>query len=226
MAAACARVGRDPAEVSLLPVSKTVDAARLRIAVAAGLHSFGENRVQEAAAKSAALAKLDLRWHLIGHLQRNKVRAALAFACEFQALDNLPLARRLNEALQEQGRVLDVLIQVNSSGESSKYGLPPGEVAPFLQALRGLASLRVQGLMTLALWSQDETAVRACFRSTRQLRDRLRDALPDGMMLELLSMGMSNDFEWAIEEGATQVRIGQALFGPRPTPDSHYWPAR
>lgn len=224
IAEACARVGRDPAEVSILPVTKTLDAATLRLAAAAGCRRFGENRVQEAAAKAEALQDLDLRWSLIGHLQSNKVAAALGFAHEFQALDSLRLAQRLDRLLQRQGRALDVLVQVNSSGESSKYGLAPEQLPGFLRQLGPMHTLRVRGLMTLALWSPDEVAVRACFRRMRELRERLRQALPPGMRMETLSMGMSGDFEWAVEEGATEVRIGQALFGLRATPDRVYWP--
>ncbi len=224
IAAACARAGRERAQVRLLPVSKTVDEPRMRAAIEAGMRSFGENKVQEAKAKSAALADVPgLSWSVIGHLQTNKAKDAVAFADEFQALDSLRLAGALDRRLQAAGRTLDVFVQVNTSDEQSKYGLAPQEVPAFLEALPQYPGLRVRGLMTLAVFSPDQAAVRACFVRLRELRDRLRESV-DGS-LEELSMGMSGDFELAIEEGATVVRVGQAIFGRRPTPDALYWPA-
>jgi len=216
--AACRAAGRDPGEVRLLPVSKTVAEARLRQAYALGVRELGENKVQEAMAKSEAMADLeDLRWVLIGHLQTNKAKYAARFASEFQALDSLRVAQALDARLQKLGRAIDVLVQVNTSGEASKFGLPPEEVPAF-------SSLRVRGLMTLALFSDDEARVRPCFVRLRELRDRLRQEAPDGIAMDELSMGMSGDFELAIAEGATTVRVGTAIFGHRPTPDSSYWP--
>ncbi|MCA0251269.1 MAG: YggS family pyridoxal phosphate-dependent enzyme [Actinobacteria bacterium] len=226
IAAACTRAGREVSQVRLLPVSKTVDETRMRAAIAAGMRSFGENKVQEAKAKSAALADVDgLSWSVIGHLQTNKARDVVAFADEFQALDSLRLAETLDRRLQAAGRGLDVFVQVNTSAEQSKYGLPVAEVPGFLAALPQFTGLRVRGLMTLAVFSPDAAAVRACFVRLRELRDRLRDDLPEQVSVDELSMGMSGDFELAIEEGATVVRVGQAIFGSRPTPDSLYWPA-
>ena len=223
--AACRAAGRDPSQVRLLPVSKTVDEARLRIAYAAGLRELGENKVQEALAKSEAMADLPgLRWVLIGHLQTNKAKYAARFASEFQALDSLRVAEALDAQLQKHGRALDVLVQVNTSGEASKFGLPPGEVAAFVKQLPAFSALRVRGLMTLALFSDDAAQVRPCFVRLRELRDRLRQEAPDGIGMDELSMGMSGDFELAIAEGATTVRVGTAIFGSRPTPDSAYWP--
>jgi pyridoxal phosphate enzyme (YggS family) len=225
IAAACRRVGRDPAGVCVLPVSKTVDEERIRLSYAAGCRLLGENKVQEAYRKWNALADLaDLRWSVIGHLQTNKAKLVARFAAEFQALDSLHVAEALERRLQIEGRALDVLVQVNTSGESSKYGLPPQEVAAFLQALPAFSALRVRGFMTLALLSADAAQVRQCFVRLRELRDRLRQEAPDGIGLDELSMGMSGDYEIAIEEGATIVRLGQAIYGARSTPDAHYWP--
>lgn len=224
IAQACARAGREPSEVRLLPVSKTVAADRLREAFAAGLTEFGENKIQEAGAKAERLAELPVTWSIIGHLQTNKVKYAARFAREFQALDSLRLAAALDRRLQIEGRGLDVLVQVNTSGEASKFGLPPDAVSEFLRQLPAFSALRVRGLMTLAVFDPDTVRVRACFRVLRTLRDRLRDTAPPAVQLNELSMGMSGDFEIAIEEGATIVRVGQAIFGPRPLPDSHYWP--
>lgn len=225
MDAACRRVGRDPAGVRLLPVSKTMDESRIRLAHAAGCRLLGENKIQEAHRKWQNTADLpDLRWSVIGHLQTNKVKLMAQFASEFQALDSLRLAEALDRRLQAEGRALDVYVQVNTSGEPSKYGLAPDEVAAFLQALPAFSSLRVRGFMTLALFSREAEQVRQCFVLLRGLRDRLRQDAPAGISLDELSMGMSGDFEIAIEEGATIVRVGQAIFGARALPDSHYWP--
>jgi pyridoxal phosphate enzyme (YggS family) len=223
--AACARAGRDPADVRLLPVSKTVDESRIRMAYAAGCRLLGENKVQEAYGKWETMHDLtDLRWAVIGHLQTNKAKFVARFAQEFQALDNLRVAEALDRRLQEEGRSLDVFVQVNTSNEDSKFGLAPEQVLDFARALPAYGSLRVRGLMTLALFSSDESHVRPCFVLLRDLRDRLRQDAPQGDAFAELSMGMSGDFEWAIEEGATTVRVGQAIFGSRALPDSYYWP--
>ncbi|WP_253445594.1 YggS family pyridoxal phosphate-dependent enzyme [Halomonas sp. Y3] len=223
--AACHRVGRDPATVRLLPVSKTKPETSLRLAHAAGCRMLGENKVQEAHRKWEAMQDLtDLRWSVIGHLQTNKAKLVARFAHEFQALDSLRVAEALDRRLHLEGRSLDVFVQVNTSGEASKYGLPPEEVPAFVQALPAFSALRVRGLMTLALFSSEAERVRQCFVLLRSLRDRLWQSAPAGVGLDELSMGMSGDFEIAIEEGATVVRVGQAIFGARPLPDSHYWP--
>lgn len=223
--AACRRVGRDPAGVRLLPVSKTRDEAILRLAHAAGCRMLGENKPQEMQRKWQALADLaNLRWSAIGHLQTNKARLVARCASEFQALDSLRVAEALERPLQAEGRTLDVYVQVNTSGEASKFGLAPEHVAAFLKQLPAFPALRVRGLMTLALLSDDSVRVRGCFARLRELRDRLCQDAPDGIALDGLSMGMSGDYEIAIEEGATVVRVGQAIFGERSTPDSLYWP--
>ena len=220
--AACAACGRNPAEVRLLPVSKTVPAERLHFAYDAGIRLLGENKVQEAYDKWQALSALDgLQWAVIGHLQSNKVKYVARFAAEFQALDSLEIAEALDRRLQQEGRSLDVFIQINTSDEPQKYGIAPDEVEAFIRALPAYSALRPRGLMTLALFSDDHEAVRRCFVRLRELRDRLRETNP---AIAELSMGMSGDFELAIAEGATTVRVGQAIFGARRTPDSEYWP--
>ncbi|MEZ5928355.1 MAG: YggS family pyridoxal phosphate-dependent enzyme [Agrobacterium albertimagni] len=224
IAAACARVGRAPESVELLPVTKTVDEARIRFAHAAGCRTFGENKVQEMQGKVERLADLTARWSLIGRLQTNKVKHAARLADEFQALGSLKLAEALQRRLEIEDRTLDVYVQVNSSGEASKYGLDPTEVLPFVRELPAFDRLRIKGLMTLAVFSADETRVRGCFRLMSVLQKMLHNRAPQGMSFDVLSMGMSGDFEIAIEEGATLVRVGQAIFGARPLPDSHYWP--
>ncbi|WP_299531623.1 YggS family pyridoxal phosphate-dependent enzyme [uncultured Herbaspirillum sp.] len=225
MAAACHRVGRDPTSVRLLPVSKTKSEASIRLAYAAGCRTLGENKPQEAWQKWQAMQDLpELRWSVIGHLQTNKAKLVARMASEFQALDSLRLAEALERRLQIEGRALEVMVQVNTSGEASKYGLPPQEVAAFLRSLRAFPALRVRGLMTLAILSARPEQVRPCFVRLRQLREHLRQDLPEGAALQDLSMGMSGDYEIAIEEGATVVRVGQAIFGARPLPDAYYWP--
>jgi pyridoxal phosphate enzyme (YggS family) len=225
IAAACTRVHRDAATVRLLPVSKTVAEARIRNAYAAGCRTLGENKVQEAHHKWQAMADLsDLRWAIIGHLQTNKAKQVAEFASEFQALDSLRLAEALDKRLQALGRPLDVLVQVNTSGEDIKFGLPQDYVEAFVKQLPVFSSLRVRGLMTLALFSDDAAKVRPCFVRLRELRNRLRQSAPAGIAMDELSMGMSGDYELAVEEGSTIVRVGQAIFGARRTPDSAYWP--
>lgn len=224
IADACAKAGREPSSVRLLPVTKTVPAERLRIAFAAGCEEMGENKVQEVREKSELLNDLAIKWCVIGHLQTNKVKYITRFAHEFQALDSLKVAAELDKRLQAAGRGMDVYVQVNSSGEASKFGLPPEEVEDFVRQLPDYASLQVKGLMTLAIFSTDHERVRACFIRMRELQERLRQNAPAGLSFDELSMGMSGDFELAIEEGATVVRVGQAIFGKRPLPDSHYWP--
>lgn len=221
--AACERAGRAPGSVTLLPVTKTVPAQRLREAYAAGIRTCGENKVQEAKDKSEALADLPLSWSVIGHLQTNKAKYVARFADAFQALDSLKLAEALERRLEIEARTLDVFIQINTSAEESKFGLEPSEAVSFARSLAPFERLNVRGLMTLAIFSSDEPAVRACFGRLRDVQEQIRQDVPD-MCVDELSMGMSGDFEWAIEEGATMVRVGQAIFGPRPTPDSDYWP--
>lgn len=225
MASACRSVGRDTSSVRLLPVSKTHDEATIRLSYAAGCRMLGENKVQEAFGKWEAMQDLaDLRWSVIGHLQTNKAKLVARFATEFQALDSLRLAQALDRHLQAEGRSLDVFVQVNTSGEASKFGLAPEDVAGFLRELPAFSALRVRGFMTLAVLSGDADQVRPCFARLRALRDRLRQDAPADIHLDELSMGMSGDFEIAIQEGATVVRVGQAIFGARALPDSFYWP--
>ncbi len=214
--AACDKVGRSPDEVRLMAVSKSQPPQLVREAHLAGYRLFGENKVQEGAEKARQLADLaDLRWAFIGHLQTNKAKEVAWFASEFHALDSLKLARVLDRRLHEAGRELDVYIEVNSSAEESKFGLAPEAVEDFATELRALHSIRVRGLMTLAVNSADQDSVRACFERMRELQARLRACDSVAGSYDELSMGMSSDFELAIECGATTVRVGQAIFGAR-----------
>lgn len=216
IAAACAAAGRSRDEVRLLPVSKTKPGSALAEAMACGLTRFGENRVQEIVAKQAYLPQAE--FSLIGHLQTNKAGKVAELAVEFQALDSLRVAAALDRRLQSLGRSLDVMVEVNTSGEESKFGLNPAEVKQFCAQLTEFDCLRPIGLMTVALPSPDEAQVAACFDELRGLRDELRaDAVADSTWDEL-SMGMSGDFELAIAHGSTCVRVGTAIFGARPYP--------
>lgn len=218
---ACARCGRQPEDVRLLPVTKTVPAHILRLAHSAGIADFGENKLQEARDKQVELQDLSIHWNIIGHLQTNKVKYLVRLAHEFHALDSLRLAAELNRRLDAEGKDLDIFVQVNTSGEASKYGLHPDDLLSFVERLPEFPRLKPRGLMTLAVFSSDEGRVRACFQMLHGLRARAVSIHPG---LTELSMGMSGDFEMAIEEGATVVRVGQAIFGARPTHDALYWP--
>lgn len=218
IARAAVRSGRDPAAVTLVAVSKGHPAEAVRAARAAGLADFGENRVQEAEAKAAALHDLrgEIRWHLVGHLQSNKAKKALAFAELIHSIDDLELARRIGRLAEEAGRVTRTLVQVDLAGEATKSGLPVAGLTPALEALRSVAGLRVEGLMLLPPYEEDAERVRPFFRRLRELRDQ---ALAAGLLAGgELSMGMSHDLEVAVEEGATLVRVGTAIFGERPAP--------
>lgn len=222
IAAAEAKAGREAGSVRLLPVTKTVPSERLRLAIAAGVDWLGENKVQEAALKSEELADIpSLKYSVIGHLQTNKAKYVARFAHEFQALDNLRQAEALQRRLEIEDRTLDVFVQVNTSAEESKFGMRPEDASSFVQKLPSFDRLKVQGLMTLAIFSDNHVEIRRCFQKLRAVRDQVRQI--DERVKEL-SMGMSGDFELAIEEGATVVRVGQAIFGARAYPDSYYWP--
>lgn len=221
VAEACRAAGRDPAEVTILPVSKTFGVDVVQEAMALGLRRFGENKVQEIRDKSRALPDAGIEWVMIGHLQTNKAKDVARYASEVQSIDRLELAEALDHRLQMEGRAIDVLVQVKTSTEDTKYGLPPAELPAFLDRLAGFGTMRVRGLMTLAIHTKDPVEIHACFRQLRELRDA---AIARGHAIPRLSMGMSGDFPIAIAEGATDVRIGTAIFGKRPYPDSYYWP--
>ena len=214
IARAAERASRPPADVTLVAVSKTHPPEAVRAAFAAGVRDFGENRVQEAEPKIAATPDLaGARWHLVGHLQSNKARRAAALFGLVQSIDSVEIGERLARAGEEAGRPVRGLVEVDLAGEATKFGLPEAELLPALQALRGRAGLRLEGLMVLPPFLEDPDAVRPFFRRLRGLRDL---ALGEGLLAAgELSMGMSHDFEAAVEEGATMVRVGTAIFGER-----------
>lgn len=214
--AAALEAGRDPAEVRLLPVSKTVPVERLRSAVAAGMHEFAENKPQEVQRKAVEMSDLPVRWIAIGHLQTNKAKVIAEHAHEFQALDSVRLAEALQRRLDPLDRRLDVLVQVNTSGEDAKTGAAPQDVGTILAAASRCDCLRVRGFMTVASNTDDIGEVRRCFSQLRGILDSARsDAVVEPELLTELSMGMSGDFRTAIAEGATCVRVGTAIFGAR-----------
>ena len=210
---ACERSGRQPDSVRLMAVSKNQLPERVAEAVSAGLTLFGENRIQEAKVK-IPLCPGQLEWHFIGHLQSNKSRDAVSLFQVVQGVDSLALAEELQKQAVKQARSLPILLEVNVSGESSKFGWNPDRLLAELMQLNALTRLEVHGLMTIAPYAVDPEQVRPIFRRLRELRDRCTDLL--GASLPVLSMGMSGDLEVAIEEGATLVRVGTALFGERP----------
>ena len=212
IAAACGRVGRDAEDVTLVAVTKTFGPDAVRMAVDGGLTVLGENRVQEAVQK-IPLCPGNLEWHLIGHLQKNKVRHAVRVFSMIHSVDSLELLETVDRVSGESGRVMPVLIQVNVSGERSKFGLSPEGVPDVLERSMTLQNVDVCGLMTIPPIAVDPEASRPFFRKLRGLRDGWREQF--GIPLEGLSMGMSGDFEVAVEEGATWVRLGAALFGHR-----------
>jgi pyridoxal phosphate enzyme (YggS family) len=217
IAAAARRARRDPAEVRLVAVSKTVPVARLQEAVAAGQHLFGENYLQEAQPKMAALGAA-ARWHFVGHLQTKKAKGVVGLFELIHSVDRLKLAQALDQAAAKRGLVQDILLQVNLAGEASKSGAAPEDVADLLREIGQLPHLRVTGLMTMPPWFDDPERVRPYFRALRELRDRLLELGSTPSLLPELSMGMTGDVEVAVEEGATLVRVGTAVFGGRPVP--------
>jgi pyridoxal phosphate enzyme (YggS family) len=221
IAAAADRVGRDPASVTLVAITKTVAPERMRIAVEAGMRTFGENRVQEALAKQPELLSTGVSWHLVGPLQSNKARKAIDAFDIIETVDSVGLARRIDGLLEEAGKAggdptarFPVLLQVNIDADPAKAGLRPDDVEPALGAIARLRHLRVDGLMTVGRLVEAPDEARSTFRALRELSAGLRVKVP--ALGSELSMGMTDDFEVAIEEGATLVRVGRALFGERP----------
>jgi pyridoxal phosphate enzyme (YggS family) len=212
IAAACARSGRQASSVTLVAVSKGHPAEVVRAAAELGLCVFGENRVQEAKAK-IGLCPGRLRWHLIGHLQSNKCRDAIHFFEMIQSIDSLALAREINKWAEKGAKTMPALIEVNVAGESSKFGYTPEKVLAELKELNALPKVELHGLMTVAPFAQDAEKVRPVFRRLRELKGQCEELL--GAPLPHLSMGMSGDFEVAVEEGATMIRLGSAVLGPR-----------
>lgn len=214
IAAAAVRSGRDPSEVRLMGVTKTVGDDRILQAIEAGIDIIGENYVQEAKRKIELMGK-SVEWHFIGHLQSNKARYAVRLFDMIHSVNRVSLAEELNRRAAAAGLVCRVLVEVNLAGEESKSGAPPEEAPGLVRAVSQLANLSVRGLMTMAPWYEDPEKARPCFAGLRRLRDRIdAEGIPNVTLREL-SMGMTDDFEVAVEEGSTIVRIGRAIFGER-----------
>jgi PLP dependent protein len=215
---AAQRAGRHGEEVTLMAVSKTFPAERIREAYAAGLRVFGENRVQEFAGKSGAMGALpDAEWHLIGHLQSNKASKAVELFAAVDSVDSVRLAEKLDAAAEKLGKTIDVLIEVNVGGEEAKSGVDAqsSELEALLSAAAQLHQVRIRGLMTIPPFTEDPEGARPFFRQLRELRDQIGARRLPNIRMETLSMGMSHDFEIAIEEGSTCVRVGTGIFGER-----------
>jgi len=221
IAAATRRASRNPSEIMLMGVSKTVTIERIREAYTAGLRFFGENRVQEFSAKETALRGLpDIEWHLIGHLQTNKAAKAAELFDAVDSVDSVRMAEKLNASSGNMGKILSVLIEINVGGEQAKSGLAPDadELEQILQGAPRWSNLQIHGLMTVPPYTEDPEGSRPYFRRLRQIRDRIAARSLPNIGMAVLSMGMSHDFEVAIEEGATWVRVGTAIFGGRAKP--------
>ncbi len=215
VAGACARAGRTPDDVTLVAVSKTFPASAVRDAVSAGVTDVGENYVQELLAKREQLAGEQIRWHFLGHLQSNKVRYIAPWITLIHAVDSLSVAREIHRRAAQAGRAIEFLVEVNTTGEETKFGIPPNTAVSFLRSLEALTHIRVAGLMTIGPFLPDPEGSRPMFHVLHCLREELRALGLANAPMQHLSMGMTGDFEVAIEEGATLIRIGTAIFGSR-----------
>ena len=210
------RAGRDPDAIEVVAISKTRSAAEVEAAYECGLRRAGENRIQEAAAKRPQVAA-PLVWHLVGHLQTNKAGRAVELFDMVQSVDSERLARALDRRAEQAGKVLEVLLQVNTSGSENQSGAAPEVLPDLVAALVPLAHRRIRGLMTIGAYSDDEAVVRSCFSTLRTLSEKIAAGGFEGVAMDYLSMGMSSDFELAVAEGGNLLRLGTAIFGPRPT---------
>ncbi len=214
IAGAAERAGRSASDVTIVAVTKTFGPERVEEAVREGVLDVGENRIQEFLEKSERVS-LDCRWHLIGHLQTNKVSKAVGRFALIQSVDSLKVAGKLSRVGGERGVTTDILIEVNTSGEESKHGFNPDETVDAFGKIFRLPALSIRGLMTVGPWVEDETVVAAAFGRLRRLKEEVERSASEGFVLEHLSMGMSDDFELAVREGSTMVRLGRVLFGER-----------
>ena len=220
---ACKKAGRDPKEVQLLLATKTVEPERILQAFSCGCTLIGENKIQELRDKYEALSVVPHTAHFIGHLQSNKIKEVVQYAQCIQSIDNLDTAQKLEQRLAQEGRNLDVLVQVNTSAEKSKFGCVPEDADLLVKAIAALPHITIRGFMTIGLFSGEEDKVRSCFRCLKQVQKRVAAMGLPNVSTDILSMGMSGDLEIAIEEGSTMLRIGTAVFGERQYPDSRYW---
>ena len=221
---ACINAGRNPKEVKLLMATKTVSADRIKIALQTGQTLIAENKVQEVKEKYEDLKNIPHTSHFIGHLQTNKIKDILKYGVQcVQSVDRLDLAEKLHQKLLVEEREMDILIQVNTSNEESKFGVSPENTLDLVKEISTLSTLKIKGLMTIGLFSSDEERVRTCFQLLKSLQQKITNLNLPNVEMKELSMGMSGDLEIAIQEGATIVRVGTAIFGERIYPDSYYW---
>ena len=221
---ACKEIGRDTSEVKLLLATKTVSAERIKIALQAGQTLIAENKVQELKEKYEHLKEISHLNHFIGHLQTNKIKDLLKYniSC-IQSIDRLDLAEKIHQRLQLENKTIEVLIQVNTSNEESKFGVQPDRAVELVKQVAQFKTLQIKGLMTIGLLSSESEKVGKCFRLLKDIQQQIIALKIPNVEMKELSMGMSNDLETAIAEGATIIRVGTAVFGQRPTPDSYYW---
>ena len=212
IAKSCEKSGRNPEEIKLICVTKTASIAQIEEVLGLGMRLLGENRVQDALARHAVIGD-KAEWHLIGHLQTNKVRDALSIFSLIHSVDSIRLAKEIDKEALKAGKVQDILIQVNISGEASKFGVEPGAAESLAREIGIYPNINIKGLMTIAPDAEDPEAVRPYFRALKELRDKINAVHCTSYALRILSMGMTNDFEIAVEEGSDMVRIGRAIFG-------------
>lgn len=210
----CKRAGRDPSEVTLIAVSKTKPISMIEELLPLGVRDFGENKVQELTEKAEILSP-EIRWHMIGHLQRNKVKYVVDKACLIHSVDSLRLAEEISKEAGKKNRTASVLLEVNVAGEESKFGIAPEEALPLAKEIAGLPHIQIKGLMTIAPYTEDPENNRNFFRDLRKLSVDIAQENIDNVTMNVLSMGMTGDYEVAIEEGATHVRVGTGIFGER-----------
>ncbi len=221
---ACINAGRNPKEVKLLMATKTVSTDRIKIALQTGQTLIAENKVQEVKEKYEDLKNIPHTSHFIGHLQTNKIKDILKYGVQcVQSVDRLDLAEKLHQKLLAEEREMNILIQVNTSNEESKFGVSPENTLDLVKEISTLSTLKIKGLMTIGLFSSDEERVRTCFQLLKSLQQKITNLNLPNVEMKELSMGMSGDLEIAIQEGATIVRVGTAIFGERIYPDSYYW---
>lgn len=221
--AVCKSSGRDKSDVRLLLATKTVTPDKIKIALDCGESLIGENKIQELRDKDPELRDCSVERHFIGHLQTNKIKDVLKYASCIQSVDRLDLAQKLDQRLQYEGRSMDILVQVNTSFEDSKFGVAPDEAIALIKNIAQYDTLNIKGLMTIGILSSDNESVRKCFRLLKVIQQQTISQNIDNVDMDVLSMGMSGDFEAAIEEGSTMLRVGTSVFGSRIYPDSFYW---
>ncbi len=212
---AAKRVGRDPHDIKLIAVTKTIEPFRIKEAISCGVTICGENRIQEAKEKIGEIGH-SVRWHLIGHLQRNKVKYIFDLFDLIHSVDTLPLAREINKDAQKRKKIMEVLIQTNLSGEESKHGVDAKNTLDLIKEISLLKNISIQGLMTITPFSENPEDSRIYYRQLRDMKEEIKREGIEGVIMKEISMGMSGDFEVAIEEGATLIRVGTAIFGERP----------